>query len=135
MRKVIVLASVLALTGCGAKGKTFSGPAQEGALDCALGQSSALGYYPLDGGKSDGYIKVAREIPWTKGAVAGEAVNRLMSFGLSGSNRVEYDHLTLTGAGGTLRILAVGVRQNGSVDNPTPDGEKHAQDILGSCSK
>jgi hypothetical protein len=92
-----------------------------------------MGYYPIDGGKSDGYIKLAREIPVTAGAVAGEAAARLMSFGLSGANRVQYDHLTMTGAGGTLRLQLVGIRQNGSEDDPTSEGQTHAQDILASC--
>lgn len=134
MRRILPLVLTFALAGCGAKGKTYTAAAPEGALDCALAESSALGYYPLAGGRSDGFIKVAREIPWTGGAVAGEVATRLLSFGIAGSNRVTYDHLTLTGAGGTLRILAVGVRQDGSVANPTPDGEQHAQTIMAACT-
>lgn len=134
MRPILPLVLTLALVGCGAKGKTYTAAAPEGALDCALAESSALGYYPLAGGRTDGFIKVAREIPWSGGAVAGEVATRVLSFGLAGSNRVTYDHLTLTGAGGTLRILAVGVRQDGSVANPTAEGEDHAQRIIGACT-
>jgi hypothetical protein len=56
-----------------------------------------------------------------------------MSFGLAGSNRTEYDHLTITGAGGTLRIQALGEKENGSAAVPTQQAQADAQAILAAC--
>jgi hypothetical protein len=127
---------VLALptfAGCASPGKSYVAPAPEGALGCALRTTAGLGYIPIAGGVGDGYIKVARKIEYRASDAAQEVGMRVMTLGMKGVNRTEYDHLTVTGAGETLRITAIGVGENGKATDPRPMTEGHVQAIISAC--
>lgn len=129
MRNLLAAVVLLALVGCAAPMRTYTGPATADALDCALARATAAGFYPLEGGKSDGFIKLARKADTSAGRVAA----RIATLGMVGGDDAEMDHLTLTDAGGTLRVQVVGINDNDTV-KPTPQGDEHARAILAACS-
>lgn len=134
MRKLIIPALVaLTVPACGGGNRVYSSPAPEGALDCALGKATEMGFYPLDGGTGDGFVKMARSVDYKVADAGKEAAARIMSFGLAGNNRTEMDHLTLTGAGGRLQVQILGVKEDGT-GSPSKQGDADAQAILDSCS-
>lgn len=87
----------------------------------------------MEGGTSGGFVKLARRADYTIGEGAREATSRVLTMGLAGSNRTEYDHLTMTGAGGFLRIQLVGVKENGDASRPTGPAQTAAAEILTAC--
>jgi hypothetical protein len=140
MRPILPALALLSLAACaGNPARIYSAPAPANALDCALGQAAALDFYPMDGvagtgASGGGFLRLTRRADYTRGEAAREVGARLMSFGLAGSNRTEYDHMTITGAGGTLRIQTVGEKEDGSAAVPTEQAQADAQAILGACA-
>lgn len=135
MRKLLAVLALALLTACAsARPVAFQAPAPDGALDCALREATELGYYPLDGGKDAGFIKLARPTEYSAGDVAKEAGTRLMTLGLAGSNRQTMDHLTLTGAGGILRVQVVGIDEQDKVRDPDAASQERARTVLEACS-
>lgn len=133
---LIVPALAVALTACAsARPVAFQGPAPEGALSCALADATNRGFYPLEGGISDGFIRMARGVDYTAGDAAREVGTRLMTLGLAGSNRVTMDHLTLTGASGMLRVQILGLDENEKAAKPSPSGLTDSQAILAACGE
>jgi hypothetical protein len=135
MRKVVLGLAVLGVSACAsARPVAFQGAAPEGALDCALGKATELGYYPLDGGRDAGFIRMARATEYTAGEVAQEATARLLTMGLAGSNRQKSEHITLTGAGGMLRVQLLGFDEQDNPVNPNKAAQDRARGILEACS-
>jgi hypothetical protein len=122
------------LVSCaGNPARSYVAPAPENALSCALRTTAGLGYTPIAGGVSDGYIKVARKVAFTGADAAQEVGMRVATLGLKGANRTEYDHLTITGAGAALRITAVGINGKNKPTRPSQVTDGHVQAIISGC--
>ena len=135
-RALVMLLSLVVLAACGsAHAVELAGPspAREQALDCAMGQAAENGFYPLEGGISDGYVRLARRVVPPSGKVWANIGLRLLTLGLVGMSYPEYEHLTLTGAGGTLRVPVVGIKRDGGPHKPTREGVQLAEQILAAC--
>lgn len=136
MRTMIALAASLSTLACSsARPVAFQAPAASDALSCALSEATALGYYPLEGGIGDGFIKMARPTEYTTGEAAQEVTARVLSVGLIGSNRQTMDHLTITGAGGILRVQVVGLDEQGEMVNADEAAVGRARAVLAACSE
>lgn len=133
MTKAAPLVLVLLASCAAARPVALQGPAPANALDCALAQAVQLGYAPLDGGVGSGFLRVMRRTEYTSGEVAQEAATRVLSAGLLGSNRQEAEHLTITGAGGILRIQAIGLDEQEKPVSPAASTLARAQQILTAC--
>ncbi len=122
MRKMLVVLTILVAAGACTPGyRQYSAPAPENALDCALGQTSQMGYFPMAGGKADGYIKVQGPASPTMGerAALGDAP--------------ETNHLTITNAAGQLRIRVDGITGKNAATKPSAKGDADAKAILSAC--
>jgi hypothetical protein len=126
-------ALLLLLVACSSSVRTYSAPAPENALACALDRATALGYSPAEGGLAAGFVRVERKINYSAADLGKEVATRYMTLGLKGDNRTEYDRLTFTRAGNTLRIQASGVKENGDAGSSTDSGKVHAEEILATC--
>lgn len=137
VRALIIAPVIIAgLTACAsARPVAFQGPAPEGALACALAEATNRDFYPLEGGISDGFIRMARTFDRSAGDVGREVAARLLSGGLIGSNRLTLEHLTMTGAGGMLRLQIVGLDENDDAAKPSDQGLADSQAILTACGQ
>lgn len=109
-------------------------PAPASALDCAMRQLTTLGYTPLEGGVSDGYIRFVSVIPNSAGAAAAEAGTRLATFGMKGHTRAVQNVVTVIGAGGTLRLRGGTVYENEKSGEPSATVKADAEGVLAACA-
>lgn len=133
MRRVALLAAVLASAACGSSALQLEAPAPDGALDCALDRVTALGWEPAEGGTSGQFLTLVRSIDYTAGDAGREVAARALTLGLAGSNRLERERMTITRAGGVLRIQLTGVYENGEAGEPSGEGREHAEGVLTAC--
>jgi len=121
MRKtLLVSAAVLPLfaAACGGNPvRSYSSPAPQGALECSLRTMAGLGYTPIAGGVSDGYIRFGRT---TKRGLLGRDTHT--------------DAVTVTNAMNQLRITVVGFKENNEQTKATDEANAHAQAIISGCS-
>ena len=103
------IAVVVALGACAAGPKVFAAPAPATALECSLKTAANAGFTPQRGGIADGYFVLQRAIGYTAGDAAKSSAVRLATLGVKGVNRSTGDELTVTSAGGTLRITAAAI--------------------------
>src|SRR5215217_475382 len=88
------------------KPKSFSGPARENGLDCALRVATDSGYAPERGGLAQGFVYLNRDRDNSLGEKAKEAAARIATLGQKGMNRMTADRLNIVGADLQLRITA-----------------------------
>jgi hypothetical protein len=124
----VAVAAAVAFSACaGNPARMYSAPAPANALACALRTTAGLGYTPIAGGVNDGYIRLARK----SDSNLGGAVAAAMIPGRR--NPAAFDHITVTGAGETLRISAVGVDSKEKPTNPSSESDGHVQAIIAGC--
>lgn len=123
-----VAAACLAVAACaGNPARSYSAPAPANALSCALRTTAGLGYTPIAGGVNDGYIKLERKSDRNLGGAVAAAM-------VPGRRKpAAMDHITVTGAGETLRINAVGMTSDNKPTNPSTESDGHVQAIISSC--
>lgn len=128
MRKTTGFAvlAVAFAAGCGNPARSYSAPAPANSLECALRTTAALGYNPVGGGVSSGYIKLARRHEASMGAAVAARLP-----GVGEARRGDY--ITVTGAGETLRIELVGYDKNNNPVKPSSEAEGHAEAIISAC--
>jgi hypothetical protein len=127
---VPVLAAVL-FTGCASNAaRVYSSPAQPGALDCALRTMAGLGYNPIQGGISDGYIKFDRFRGTNTGQRAAAAIPGV-------GRPTDGDYIVVSQAGGTLRIAVSAYKMvDGTTRTYGPSSESlgHAEALAATCA-
>jgi hypothetical protein len=92
-------------------------------MDCVLGQTALLGYTPLGGGRSEGYLRV-------EGRAEPAIVERINVGASAATNR-----LTITPAAGQLHIRLEGLTREGKATEPSAKGEADAKTILARCAR
>lgn len=126
MKRVVILAGAVLVGACGNPARSYNVPAPAGALDCALRVMGPLGYSPVAGGTSSGFIKfnrrVGRTVAGTLGAMIPGRGNQRMG-----------DFVTITGAGQTLQIVVVGYDGAGNPVKPSDEALGHAQAVVSAC--
>lgn len=132
MRKFVpVLAAVVLFTGCASNAaRVYSSPAQPGALDCALRTMAGLGYNPIQGGVSDGYIKFDRFRGTNTGQRAAAAIPGV-------GRPTDGDYIVVSQAAGTLRIAVSAYKMvDGATRTYGPSSEalSHAEALAATCA-
>ncbi len=128
--------AVVILAACGVRRHGMieaPAPDHRAALDCALNEATARGYAPTDGGVDAGYIYLVRRA--NRGITREEVATRLLTFGLMGHDDVDFDYLSIVGAGGQLRIIASGVTESGKASDPREEALAEAREILAKCAR
>jgi hypothetical protein len=128
---VPVLAAAVTLAGCASNSaRVYSSPAQPGALDCALRTMAGLGYNPIQGGISDGYIKFDR----FRGTNTGQRAAAV----IPGVGRpTDGDYIVVAHAANTLRISVSAYKMvDGTTRTFGPSGEAlgHAEALAATCA-
>lgn len=118
MRKLVAVAAVASLAACGSNPvRSMSAPAPATALDCSLRMMSGLGYTPVRGGVSDGYI----------------VFDRTYTQGMLGQDRTRAV-ITVTQAGDQLRVTAVGHDEKDRQIRVNQETMGHAEAMMSSCT-
>src|SRR5919107_1787981 len=126
---------VLLVAACSrSKPKSFSGPARENGLECALRVATDSGFAPERGGLAQGFVYLGRNRSNTIGEKAKEAAARIATLGQKGVNRETEDRLNIVGADAQLRITASSIDERGREIAPTEDAERIGRFILRSCA-
>ena len=126
---------VLVLAGCGgATAFAVSAPAPPDALSCALAVAVEAGYEPVEGGLADGFVRLVRHRSMTGSDVGKEAASRVMTFGIMGATRTEWDVLRVVGAGGRLDMRAWGMDEGDKSTDPTEDAVADVEAIMERCA-
>ncbi|HEX8362919.1 MAG TPA: hypothetical protein VF613_22540 [Longimicrobium sp.] len=127
-----MVAGVAALSSACASGpvsRVYSSPAPATALECSLRTMAGLGYNPVQGGVSDGYIKFDRRTNVSTGAAMGSM--------LPGVRRpADGSFVTVTSAAGSMRVAVTSYRLDGSTpkeDKPSAEAMGHAEAIVATC--
>lgn len=135
MLKSLLLTSLVFLAACSRnKPKSFSGPARENGLECALRVATDSGFAPERGGLTQGFVYLNRERDNTVGEKAKEAAARIATLGQKGVNRMTADKLNIVGADMQLRVTASSIDERGREVSPTEDAERIGRFILRSCA-
>ena len=135
MPKYLLLIALCALAACSRnKPKSFSGPARENGLECALRVATDSGFAPERGGLAQGFVYLNRDRDNSIGEKAKEAAARIATLGQKGVNRMTADRLNLVGADRQLRITASSIDERGREISPTEDAERIGRYILRSCA-
>ena len=135
MPKFLLLVSLLLLAACSRnKPKSFSGPARENGLECALRVATDSGYAAERGGLTQGFVYLSRNRDNTIGEKAKEAAARIATLGQKGVNRMTADRLNIVGADMQLRVTASSIDERGREVSPTEDAERIGRFILRSCA-
>lgn len=135
MLKSLLLTSLVCLAACSRnKPKSFSGPARENGLECALRVATDSGFAPERGGLTQGFVYLNRERDNTVGEKAKEAAARIATLGQKGVNRMTADKLNIVGADMQLRVTASSIDERGREVSPTEDSERIGRFILRSCA-
>jgi len=116
------------------KPKSFSGPARENGLECALRVATDSGFAPERGGLAQGFVYLNRDRSNTIGEKAKEAAARIATLGQKGVNRETADRLNIVGADAQLRITASSIDERGREVSPSEDAERIGRFILRSCA-
>ena len=136
MKRLAFLAlAFLSSTACGGGAYEVSAPAPPNALSCALRVAVEANYEPTEGGVADGFMRLWRNRALTAGDVGRETAARVLSFGLAGSSRAEWDVLRIVGAGGQLNVSAWSLSNKDKAEGPTEDGQADADAILAKCGE
>jgi hypothetical protein len=135
MLKLLFLTSLVFLAACSRnKPKSFSGPARENGLECALRVATDSGFAPERGGLTQGFVYLNRNRDNTVGEKAKEAAARIATLGQKGVNRMTADKLNIVGADMQLRVTASSIDERGREVSPTEDAERIGRFILRSCA-
>jgi hypothetical protein len=135
MLKLLFLTSLVFLAACSRnKPKSFSGPARENGLECALRVATDSGFAPERGGLTQGFVYLNRSRDNTVGEKAKEAAARIATLGQKGVNRMTADKLNIVGADMQLRVTASSIDERGREVSPTEDAERIGRFILRSCA-
>jgi|SRR5687767_1212991 len=135
MLKSLLLTSLVFLAACSRnKPKSFSGPARENGLECALRVATDSGFAPERGGLTQGFVYLNRDRDNTVGEKAKEAAARIATLGQKGVNRMTADKLNIVGADMQLRVTASSIDERGREVSPTEDAERIGRFILRSCA-
>jgi len=135
MLKSLLLTSLVFLAACSRnKPKSFSGPARENGLECALRVATDSGFAPERGGLTQGFVYLNRDRDNTVGEKAKEAAARIATLGQKGVNRMTADKLNVVGADRQLRVTASSIDERGREVSPTEDAERIGRFILRSCA-
>ena len=135
MLKSLLLTSLVFLAACSRnKPKSFSGPARENGLECALRVATDSGFAPERGGLTQGFVYLNRNRDNTVGEKAKEAAARIATLGQKGVNRMTADKLNIVGADMQLRVTASSIDERGREVSPTEDAERIGRFILRSCA-
>ena len=127
---LVAAAALAALSACaGNPVRTYTGPAPENALTCALRQGAQMGYNPIRGGASDGYVVLERARENDLGRVASM---------IPGVRRpTDGDEITVTQLPSSLRVAVNSYYQRQGLDRrkekPSGESMQHAQSILSTC--
>src|SRR5215211_4218417 len=122
MWKSLLLIALVLLPACSRnKPKSFSGPARENGLECALRVATDSGFAPERGGLAQGFVYLNRDCSNTIGEKAKEAAVRIATLGQKGVNRETADRLNIVGADAQLRITASSIDERGREISPTED--------------
>lgn len=131
----LLLTSLVLLAACSRnKPKSFSGPARENGLECALRVATDSGFVAERGGLTQGFVYLARERDNSIGEKAKEAAARIATLGQKGVNRMTADRLNIVGADMQLRVTASSIDERGREVSPTEDAERIGRFILRSCA-
>jgi hypothetical protein len=135
MPKYLAVIALALLAACSRnKPRSFSGPARENGLECALRVASDSGFAPERGGLAQGFVYLNRDRDNSVGEKAKEAAARIATLGQKGVNRMTADRLNLVGADRQLRITASSIDERGREVSPTEDAERIGRFILRSCA-
>jgi hypothetical protein len=135
MRKSVLFMSLFLLAACSRnKPTSFSGPARENGLECALRVATDSGFAPERGGLTQGFVYLNRDRDNSIGEKAKEAAARIATLGQKGVNRMTADKLNIVGADMQLRITASSIDERGREVSPTEDAERIGRFILRSCA-
>ena len=135
MRKFLPLILLVLLPACSRnKPKSFSGPARENGLECALRVATDSGFAPERGGLTQGFVYLSRDRDNTIGEKAKEAAARIATLGQKGVNRMTADKLNIVGADRQLRVTASSIDERGREVSPTEEAERIGRHILRSCA-
>jgi|GEM_PF-5162904 len=131
MRKFVPVLAAVILAGCASNApRVYSSPAQAGALECALRTMAGLGYNPIQGGISDGYIKFDR----FRGTNTGQRAAAV----IPGVGRpTDGDYVLVSHAANTLRISVSAYKMvDGATRTFGPSSEAlgHAEALSATCS-
>jgi hypothetical protein len=131
MSKFVPVLAAVMLAGCASNAaRVYSAPAQAGALDCALRTMAGLGYNPIQGGISDGYIKFDR----FRGTNTGQRAAAV----IPGVGRpTDGDYILVSHAANTLRISVSAYKMvDGTTRSFGPSGEAlgHAEALSATCA-
>ena len=135
MLKSLLLLSLVLLAACSRnKPKSFSGPARENGLECALRVATDSGFTAERGGLTQGFVYLNRDRDNSIGEKAKEAAARIATLGQKGVNRMTADRLNIVGADMQLRVTASSVDERGREVSPTEDAERLGRYLLRSCA-
>ena len=131
MRKFVPVLAAVVLAGCASNApRVYSSPAQPGALECAMRTMAGLGYNPIQGGISDGYIKFDR----FRGTNTGQRAAAV----IPGVGRpTDGDYVLVAHAANTLRISVSAYKMvDGTTRTFGPSGEAlgHAEALAATCA-
>jgi hypothetical protein len=131
MRKFVPILAAVLFAGCASNAaRVYSSPAQPGALECALRTMAGLGYNPIQGGISDGYIKFER----FRGTNTGQRAAAV----IPGVGRpTDGDYILVSEAANTLRISVSAYKMvHGTTRTYGPSSEAlgHAEAMAATCA-
>ena len=125
--RYVTLVVVISTLGCQRNVErvvTVAAPPE--ALDCATRAAGQLGYGPAQAPAKDGAPRLARPMFGRNGDPPQEG--RPKDWHIQ-------DYLTITAAGDSLRLVAVGTTTSGKALTPSPRTLAHVQEIVAQCAR
>jgi hypothetical protein len=128
------IAALALLAACGGL-PSYSVPAPEGALDCAVEEAAELGYRKLEGEVEAGVVRMGKYIPPPPGRDLSEPDEELGDVVLTDFEDIPLQsQIRLSYSGGELRVQVLSEREPDLATRRTGDASEDAQRVLASCT-